>query len=122
MKRFLIVDDSSVVRKVAKRILESEGFFVAEASGGTEALGLCRAEMPDTIILDATLPDISAVDFITEVLGIPCAKKPQIAICLVELDIPAIMRAKRAGASSYILKPFNRPQLLKRFRETGMAA
>ena len=41
---------------------------------------------------------------------------PQIAICLTEVDIGAIMRAKRAGANGFILKPFNRAQLLERFR------
>jgi two-component system chemotaxis response regulator CheY len=122
MTQCLIVDDSSVVRKVAKRILESEGFPVAQASGGSEALALIRADMPDMIILDATLPDISPVEFITEVLGMAGERKPRIVICLVQLDVPTIMRAKRAGASGYILKPFNRPQLLKRFREFGMAA
>lgn len=122
MKRFLIVDDSGVVRKVAKRILESEGYLVTEASTGSEALGLCRGEMPETIILDTTLPDMSSIDFIGEALRIPSATKPRIIVCLVQIDVPTIMRAKRAGAAGYILKPFNRPQLLKRFREFVMAA
>jgi len=122
MNQCLIVDNSSVVRKVAKRILVKEGFQVLEASGGSEGLGLCRAEMPDMIILDAMVSDMSYGDFIAEVLSIPSGARPRILLCLVQLDVPAIMRAKRAGAAGYILKPFDRQQLLKRFREFEMAA
>ncbi|HVW56741.1 MAG TPA: response regulator [Rhizobiaceae bacterium] len=122
MKQCLIIDNSSVVRKVAKRILAKEGYLVLEASGGSEGLGFCRAEMPDMIILDAMVSDMTSTDFIAEALGIPSAAKPRILLCLVHLDVPAIMRAKRAGAVGYILKPFDRQQLLKRFREFEMAA
>ena len=48
--------------------------------------------------------------------------KPQIAICLTEVDVGAIMRAKRAGAQGYLLKPFTRPQLLDRFNAFSVAA
>ena len=122
MKRCMIVDDSSVVRKVAKRILTSNDRLVIEAASGTEALNLCSAEMPDLIVVDATLPDMSAADFTREVLSFNAVAKPRVVICITEVDVGAIMRAKRAGASGYLLKPFNRPQLLERFREFEMAA
>ena len=122
MKRCMIVDDSSVVRKVAKRILMSNDLLVAEAASATEALTLCSSEMPDLIVVDTTLPDMATADFIREVLGYDAETKPRIVICLAEVDVGAIMRAKRAGASGYLLKPFNRPQLLERFREFQMAA
>jgi two-component system chemotaxis response regulator CheY len=118
----MIVDDSSVVRKVAKRILASNDLLVAEAASATEALTLCSTEMPDLIVVDTTLPDMATADFIREVLGYEAETKPRIVICLAEVDVGAIMRAKRAGASGYLLKPFNRPQLLERFREFQMAA
>jgi two-component system chemotaxis response regulator CheY len=118
----MIVDDSSVVRKVAKRILTSNNILVVEAASATEALGLCAAEMPELIVVDTTLPDMAAADFIREVLSYEAETKPRIVICIPEVDVGAIMRAKRAGASGYLLKPFNRPQLLERFREFEMAA
>jgi two-component system chemotaxis response regulator CheY len=43
-------------------------------------------------------------------------------ICLTQFDLGAIMRAKRAGAAGFVLKPFNRPQLLERFRQFQAAA
>jgi len=122
MKRCMIVDDSSVIRKVAKRILNGPDLLVIEASCGSEALAMCGADMPDIIIVDGTLPDMAAEEFIRDAVNIATPIKPHIVLCMVEFDVGAIMRAKRAGARGYILKPFNRPQLLSRFRELELAA
>ena len=122
MKRCLLVDDSAVIRKVAKRILGSPELAIMEASTGFEAVAMCAADMPDIIVVDGALHDMTAVEFIRRVRAIEAPVKPQIAICLTEVDIGAIMRAKRAGAQGYLLKPFNRPQLLDRFRNLQKAA
>lgn len=122
MKRCMIVDDSSVIRKVARRILSGSDIVVVEAGNGFEALEMCAADMPEVIMVDATLPDMAAVEFIRRLADIPVAVAPQILICMTEMDVGAIMRAKRAGASGYVLKPFNRPQLLERFRQASQAA
>ena len=122
MKRCLFVDDSAVVRKVAKRILGGPDLQVMEASTGFDAISICIGDMPDIIVVDGGLPDMTAVEFIRRVRGIDSPVKPQIAVCLAEVDIAAIMRAKRAGAQGYLLKPFNRPQLLDRFRVFQTAA
>ena len=122
MKRCLFVDDSSVIRKVAKRILGGSDFTVVEAASGLDAVEVCAAEMPDVIVVDGGLPDMQAVDFIRRVRAMESEVKPQILISLVEVDVASIMRAKRAGAQGYLLKPFNRPQLLERFRVLKIAA
>ena len=122
MKRCLFVDDSSVIRKVAKRILAGPELTVIEAASGFDALDICLDDMPDIIVVDGSLDDMSAVEFIRRVRAIEAPVRPQIAICLTEVDIGAIMRAKRAGAQGYLLKPFNRPQLLERFRSLQAAA
>ncbi|MCA0276588.1 MAG: response regulator [Proteobacteria bacterium] len=122
MKRCLFVDDSSVIRKVAKRILNGPDMLVVEAATGAEGLDVCAYDMPDIIVVDGALEDITTVDFIRRVRAMPSPVKPQIAICLTEVDIGAIMRAKRAGAQGYLLKPFTRPQLLDRFRAFDVAA
>lgn len=122
MKRCMFVDDSSVIRKVAKRILGGPDMLVVEASSGYEALEMCSADMPDIIVVDGDLPDISAEEFIRRVRAIETPIVPQIAICLLEVDLGRIMRAKRAGAQGYLLKPFNRAQLLERFRLLQAAA
>ncbi|BAB49849.1 MULTISPECIES: response regulator [Mesorhizobium] len=122
MKRCMFVDDSSVIRKVAKRILGGSDMVVIEAASGLDALEMCAADMPDIIVVDGALPDVQAVDLIRRVRAMESPTRPQILISLVELDIASIMRAKRAGAQGYLLKPFNRPQLLERFRNLKIAA
>ncbi|MEQ1949873.1 response regulator [Mesorhizobium yinganensis] len=116
MKRCMFVDDSSVIRKVAKRILNGPDMVMVEAGSGLDPIEMCQADMPDIVIIDSALPDLPTVDVIRRIRAIPSAIVPHIAICLTEMDVAAIMRAKRAGAQSYILKPFNRAQLLERFR------
>lgn len=116
MKRCMFVDKSSVIRKVAKRILTSESMLVVEAAAGSEAVDLCAAEMPDIIVFDMSLQDMQLPEFIGHIRSLGGPVVPQIVALLVELDLGAIMRAKRAGANGYLLKPFNRVQLLDRFR------
>lgn len=122
MKRCLFVDDSSVIRKVAKRILAMPDLLVVEAASGFEALDLCAEHMPDFILVDVGLPDMSAEEFIRSVRALGNVNRPRIAVCLTEMDVPAIMRAKRAGAHGYLLKPFNRAQLIDGFRTLQDAA
>ncbi|WP_315925632.1 response regulator [Mesorhizobium sp. SP-1A] len=122
MKRCMFVDDSSVIRKVAKRILGSSDMVVVEAGNGREALDMCAFEMPDVIVVDGNLEDVPVADFIRDVHALAGQGKPRILVSLVEVDVAAIMRAKRAGADGYLLKPFNRPQLLERFRSLRAAA
>ncbi|UDL88624.1 response regulator [Mesorhizobium sp. PAMC28654] len=122
MKRCMFVDDSSVIRKVAKRILGGSDMVVIEAASGLDAVEMCAADMPDVIVVDGALPDMQAVDFIRRVRAMQAQVTPQILISLVEMDVGSIMRAKRAGAQGYLLKPFNRPQLLERFRTLKAAA
>jgi two-component system chemotaxis response regulator CheY len=122
MKRCLFVDDSSVIRKVARRILGGSDIIVVEASTGVEAAEICASDMPDVVVIDGGLTDVRAVDLIRRIRAIEAPTKPQILVSLVEVDVAAIMRAKRAGAQGYLLKPFNRAQLLESFRVLKIAA
>ncbi|RWD85126.1 response regulator [Mesorhizobium sp.] len=122
MKRCMFIDDSSVIRKVAKRILGGSDMLVIEAARGFDAVEMCTADMPDVIVVDGALPDMQAEDVIRRVRAMEGPIRPQILISLVEVDVASIMRAKRAGAQGYLLKPFNRPQLLECFRTLRIAA
>jgi two-component system, chemotaxis family, chemotaxis protein CheY len=122
MKRCMFIDDSSVIRRVAKRILGGSDMLVIEAASGLDAVEMCTADMPDIIIVDGALPDMQAEDVIRRVRAMESPIQPQILISLVEVDVASIMRAKRAGAQGYLLKPFTRPQLLERFRTLRFAA
>lgn len=122
MKRCMFIDDSSVIRKVAKRILGGSDMLVIEAASGFDAVEMCTADMPDIIVVDGALPDMQAEDVIRRIRVMESPIQPQILISLVEVDVASIMRAKRAGAQGYLLKPFNRPQLLECFRTLRIAA
>ena len=111
----LLVDDSSVIRKVARRILSETVAEFVETSTGREALEACFSCMPDVVLLDYDLPDMTALEVVTELRAMPGGDQPRIILCLYELDVTRIMRAKRAGADGYILKPFDRAYLTERF-------
>src|SRR5690242_21571239 len=64
MKSCLIVDDSKVIRKVARHILETLEFDVEEAGDGQEALSRCEAKMPDVVLLDWNMPVMSGMEFL----------------------------------------------------------
>lgn len=122
MKRCMIVDASNVIRKVASRILAGSDMMVIEAATGHDALSMCASEIPDVVIVDARLDDMAAHDLIRRICSLDPQFKPYVMICMTEFDVGAIMRAKRAGARGYVMKPFNRAQLLDRFREVDVAA
>src|SRR5690606_18180890 len=82
MKRCMFVDASSVIRKVAKRILGGPDLIVVEAESGASALDMCAAEMPDVIVVDGTLPDMQTAAFIRSVRSIETPVVPQILISL----------------------------------------
>lgn len=122
MSRCMIVEKSAVVRKVAKRILTGENRFVAEAATAGEALGMIEAQMPDTIIVEADPADMDLLDFLHAVRAMEAEFEPVIIVAMVEMDLVRMTKAKRAGADDYLLKPFDRMQLLNRFEQVTEAA
>ena len=120
MKTCLLVDDSRVIRKVARRILEDLGFEVAEASDGLEALAWCRAAMPDVILLDWNMPVMNGIDFLRQLRGEPGGATPQVVFCTVETDPVRIREALAAGACEYIMKPFDGDIIQAKFIEAGI--
>ncbi|MDB5613294.1 MAG: response regulator [Devosia sp.] len=122
MKSCLIVDDSSVVRKVARRILEDMDYIVDEAEDGQDAFDKCREEMPDAILLDWNMPIMSGLEFLKLLRAYVGGDKPHIVFCTVENDIGAIAMALKAGASDYMMKPFDRTILENKFEMRDRAA
>ena len=115
MKSCLVVDDSSVVRKVARRILEYMDYVIDEAEDGQEAMDKCRVEMPDAILLDWNMPVKSGLEFLKELRAYNGGDKPRVVFVTTENDIGHIAMALKAGANEYILKPFDRDILEGKF-------
>jgi two-component system chemotaxis response regulator CheY len=107
VKTCLVVDESHVVRKVARRLLEDLDFAVAEATDGMEALAWCRAMMPDLVLLDAAMPLMSGLDFLRRLRLEPGGRGPKVIFCSADTDLDRIRQALDAGAAEYIIKPFD---------------
>lgn len=116
MKTCMVVDDSSVVRKVARRILEDMDYVVTEAEDGQEAYDKCRTSMPDSILLDWNMPIKSGLEFLKELRGFNGGDKPKVVFCTTENDVGHIAMALKAGANEYIMKPFDRDILESKFQ------
>jgi two-component system chemotaxis response regulator CheY len=115
-----VVDDSRVIRKVARRILEDIGFEIAEAADGMEALAWCRAAMPDAVLLDWNMPLMNGVDFLRQLRKESGGEEPVVVFCSVEADPDQIREALDAGASEYIMKPFDGDIIEAKFAEAGL--
>jgi two-component system chemotaxis response regulator CheY len=122
VKTCLVVDDSRVIRKVARRILEDLGFDVAEAGDGAEALAWCRAMMPDAILLDWNMPVMGGIDFLRRVRMEPGGSIPKVIFCSVENDLDRIRLALESGADEYIMKPFDGEIMAGKLAAAGLAA
>ncbi len=120
MKNCLVVDDSRVIRKVARRILEGMEFDCDEAADGAQALEHCRKTMPDAILLDWNMPVMSGIDFLRALRKESGGDQPIVVFCTTENDMGHISEALRAGANEYIMKPFDGDILNAKFAEAGL--
>lgn len=120
MKTCLVVDDSRVIRKVARRVLEDIGFEIAEAADGMEALAWCRAAMPDAVLLDWNMPVMNGIDFLRQLRREPGGATPKVVFCTVENGPDHIRAAIEAGADEYIMKPFDGDIIESKFAEAGL--
>jgi two-component system chemotaxis response regulator CheY len=120
MKHCLIVDDSAVIRKVARRILEQLSFRISEAEDGEQALAVCRADMPDAVLLDWNMPVMDGYEFLRELRRLPTGNTPKVVFCTTENDVGYIARAMHAGADEYIMKPFDKEIMTAKFQEVGL--
>jgi two-component system, chemotaxis family, chemotaxis protein CheY len=120
MKTCLVVDDSSVIRKVARRILEGLEFQILEAENGEEAIETCKKQLPDAILLDWNMPKMDGYDFLRVLRRLPGGDGPKVVFCTTENDVAHIARALHAGANEYIMKPFDKDIVEAKFQEVGL--
>lgn len=120
MDVFLIADDSPVIRKVARRLIEDLGFAVVEAADGDALLGACLESMPRAILIDWEMPGTDSIEAIRTIRRMPNGSRPTVLYCTSAMQVSEMTRAKRAGASGFLMKPFNRQLLIDKFLETGL--
>jgi two-component system chemotaxis response regulator CheY len=120
MKQCLVVDDSRVLRKIARRILQELQYSVEEAEDGAVALDMCRKNMPHAILLDWNMPAMSGMEFLRALRREPDGDKPIVVYCTTENDIVHITDAIGAGANEYLVKPFDKDIVEAKFAEAGL--
>ena len=120
MKHCLVVDDSRVIRTVARRIMEELHYSVEEAEDGMSALRAVREKMPDLIFLDWNLPTMKGVEFIKSVRGQQAGGHPVILFSATERDPDEVASAFAAGANELVMKPFDGSLMRAKLESAGI--
>lgn len=120
MSECLIVDDSRVIRTIARRILQDLRFDVREAADGAEALKACLDRMPDAVLLDWNMPIMTGIDFLKALRLLPNGTTPVVVFCTTEYDLGHIQEAITLGADEYIMKPFDREIVEAKLSQVGL--
>ncbi len=119
-REVLVVDDSGVVRKVARRMLEKHGWAVREAEDGQKALDACEGAMPALVLLDRNMPVLDGIGFLKALRARPVAQ-PTVVMCTTEAAQDKILEGLEAGADEYVMKPFDEAILLEKLAQVGLA-
>ena len=120
MKSCLVVDDSKVVRMVARKILEELDFDVSEAADGEQALKACQVSMPEVILLDWNMPVMNGIEFLRALRAGEGGDAPKVVFCTTENDMAHIQEAINAGANEYIMKPFDSDIIQSKLSQIGI--
>jgi len=124
MKQCLVVDDSLLVRSVARRLCEELRFATGEAESGLAALEACRAQMPDLILLDEALPAMSGAEFIESLRRQPGGGHPVVLLCTEGGRDAASSHtkflARQTGADDFLAKPFDGRTLKAKLAQIGL--
>ena len=111
-KKIMVVDDSSLIRKMLRQLLEKNGYaVVAEAVNGEEAVALYDSAKPDLVTLDVTMPVMDGVEALKKIMEKDAAAKVIMLTAAGQKD--RIMEALKVGAKAFISKPFDEADLLK---------
>lgn len=120
MHNCLIVDDSKVVRKLERRIMEELGFSVEEAEDGQQALTHCQGKMPMLILLDWHMPVMNGLEFLKALRALPEGTAPKVIFCTTESEMNNIMQALSSGADEYVMKPFDAEIIKGKLQQVGI--
>ena len=108
----LTVDDSTSMRQMVKATLLSAGYDVVEAADGQEALEYARENPVDLVITDVNMPRMDGITLVSELRSLPSYRLTPVLLLTTESSMDKKMEGKKAGATGWIVKPFNPAQLL----------
>lgn len=120
MTTCLIVDDSKIVRKVVRRIVEVFGFAILEAEDGKQAVDQARANKVDVIILDWNMPVMDGMECMKTIRADSAIHQPKIIFCTTENEFSKIQMAMMNGADEYVMKPFDEAIIAGKLSQLGI--
>lgn len=123
MKTILVVDDSPVIRKAIRRIVEPLGFAVVEAGDGLDALGVLEGGSdPSAVLLDVEMPRMDGLAFLRALRGRSDLPQPRVIMCTTKNTMATISEALTSGANEYVMKPFDEMILSEKLQALGLVA
>ncbi|RMG37410.1 MAG: response regulator [Gammaproteobacteria bacterium] len=109
----LAVDDSASMRQMVSFTLKGAGYDVVEAADGVEALNIAKTRPVNLVITDVNMPNMDGISLIKELRNLPAYKFTPLLMLTTESSAEKKQEGKAAGATGWIVKPFNPEQLLK---------
>lgn len=119
-KTCLIVEDSRVIRRVSRAIMDGFGFQCTEVENGQEAVQACEKSMPELILLDWNMPVMNGIEFLRKLRTMPKGDTPKVVFCTTENDFAHIQEGMAAGANEYIMKPFDSDIIKSKLEMLGL--
>ncbi|MFI5351151.1 MAG: response regulator transcription factor [Elusimicrobiota bacterium] len=113
----LVVDDEHDFRAIVSHVLARGGYAVVTAADGAEGLRRFEESEPDLVVLDGHLPDIDGFEVCRRLRKMPRGKKVPILLCTVRSALSTVAAGFDAGATGYVLKPFEMEELLDKVAE-----
>ncbi len=117
MASILAVDDSASMRQMVSFTLKGAGFSVVEAVDGVDALNKAKAQKFDCVVTDVNMPNKDGITLIKDLRALPDYKFIPILMLTTESSMDKKQAGKAAGATGWIVKPFNPDQLLKTIKK-----
>ncbi|GLS24398.1 response regulator [Marinibactrum halimedae] len=112
MTNILVVDDSTSMRNMVSATLSSAGYQVKEAPDGKAALGVAKSMKFDAVITDLNMPVMNGLDLVRNLRALPSFKYTPILLLTTESSSDKKNEGKQAGATGWLVKPFNPEKLL----------
>ena len=118
-KVILAIDDSLTIRELVNFVLTGAGYTVDLAEDGVDGLERLKKRVPDVIVTDVNMPRMDGLSFIERARSVPELRSIPILVLTTETDPAKKKRARDAGATGWIVKPFSPPQLLNALRRVA---
>ena len=108
----LAVDDSPSMRQMVGQTLRAAGYDVIEAADGVEALELAKGKVVDVVITDVNMPNMDGITLVAQLRALPSYRLVPLLLLTTESSPERKAQGKQAGATGWMVKPFNPDQLL----------